>query len=393
MPEAGKVLIFAERILPSTQTFIPAQVNLLHNFAATYTGLLPAEKNFDLGQEPILLRTDRSRVSRVAREVYRWTGLGADYHPRLKDVDANLIHAHFAEGGPAALFLSKRFNLPLIVHLWGGAELMTDARLRSKCYQWPFLTHRRSLWKRTSAFLCCSAYVRRCALKAGFPQDKLVVHYAGLDCKTFTPELLHAEKERELVLFVGRLVEYKGCDYLLRAMQIVQRERPEARLVVIGDGTSRGELEQLARSLKIKCDFLGEMKSPEIRSWLEKARVFCAPSVTMPDGLSEAFGVVFLEAQSMGVPVVSFRHGGIPETMREGVTGLLADERDEIGLAAQLLRYLNDGSFWSDSRRQGMQWVRANFDNAVQVKKLEDIYRRTISGFRSQEFEQLIKSA
>jgi len=393
MSEVDKVIIFAERVLPSTQTFIPAQVNLLHNFVPTYAGLLPAERNFELGQKPILLRTDRSRVSRAVREVYRWTGVGHNYHPHLEKVEANLIHAHFAEGGPAALFLSKRFNLPLILHLWGGAELMTDARLRSKCYQWPFLTHRRSLWKRASAFLCCSEYVRRCALKAGFPQDKLLVHYAGLDCKAFTPELPLTEKDRELVLFVGRLVAYKGCDYLLRAMQIVQRERPGAHLVVIGDGTSRGELEQLAGSLKIKCEFLGEMKSPEIRPWLEKARVFCGPSVTMPDGLSEAFGVVFLEAQSMGVPVVSFRHGGIPETMREGVTGLLADERDVNGLATHLLRYLNDDSFWSDSRRQGMQWVRANFDNAVQVRKLEDIYRRTISSFRREAFEQLIKSA
>jgi colanic acid/amylovoran biosynthesis glycosyltransferase len=393
MPEADKVLIFAERVLPSTQTFIPAQVNLLHNFAPTYAGLLPAQKNFDLGRKPILLRPDRSRVSRVAREVYRWTGVGPDYHPRLKEVDANLIHAHFAEGGPAALFLSKRFNLPLILHLWGGAELMTDANLRSKWYEWPFLAHRRSLWKRASAFLCCSAYVRQRALEAGFPQHKSLVHYAGLDCRAFTPKLPVTEKDPNLVLFVGRLITYKGCDYLIRAMQLVQRERPGARLVVIGDGTSRAELEQLARSLEIRCEFLGEMKSPEIRSWLEKARVFCGPSVTLPDGQSEAFGVVFLEAQSMGVPVVSFRHGGIPETMREGVTGLLADERDVNGLANHLLRYLSDDTFWSDSREQGMQWVRANFDNAVQVAKLEEIYRRTISGFRSEEFEQLIKSA
>jgi colanic acid/amylovoran biosynthesis glycosyltransferase len=393
MPEADKVLIFAERVLPSTQTFIPAQVNLLHNFAPTYAGLLPAQKNFDLGRKPILLRPDRSRVSRVAREVYRWTGVGPDYHPRLKEVDANLIHAHFAEGGPAALFLSKRFNLPLILHLWGGAELMTDANLRSKWYEWPFLAHRRSLWKRASAFLCCSAYVRQRALEAGFPQHKSLVHYAGLDCRAFTPKLPVTEKDPNLVLFVGRLITYKGCDYLIRAMQLVQRERPGARLVVIGDGTSRAELEQLARSLEIRCEFLGEMKSPEIRSWLEKARVFCGPSVTLPDGQSEAFGVVFLEAQSMGVPVVSFRHGGIPETMREGVTGLLADERDVNGLANHLLRYLSADTFWSDSREQGMQWVRANFDNAVQVAKLEEIYRRTISGFRSEEFEQLIKSA
>jgi colanic acid/amylovoran biosynthesis glycosyltransferase len=202
-----------------------------------------------------------------------------------------------------------------------------------------------------------------------------------------------AEKDPELVLFVGRLVEYKGCDYLLRAMEIVQRARPNAHLAVIGDGTARGDLEELAKSLHIKCKFLGEMKSPAIRAWLEKARVFCGPSVTLANGQSEAFGVVFLEAQAMGVPVVSFRHGGIPETMREGVTGLLAGERDLQGLADHLLRYLGDEAFWKDSRLQGMQWVRANFDNGVQVAKLEDIYRRTITGFRAQEFKQLIKSA
>jgi colanic acid/amylovoran biosynthesis glycosyltransferase len=393
MSEVDKVIIFAERVLPSTQTFIVGQVNLLHNFAPTYAGLLPAVKNFDLGQEPILLRPDRSKVSRVAREVYRWTGVGSNYHPHLQRVDANLIHAHFAEGGPPALFLSKRFNLPLILHLWGGAELMTEANLRSKWYEWPFLAHRQSLWKRASAFLCCSEYVRRCAQRAGFPKDKLLVHYTGLDCTAFTPKLPVTGKDPELVLFVGRLIAYKGCDYLLRAMQLVQRQRPGVHLVVIGDGTARGGLEQLAKSLEIKCDFLGEMKSPEIRLWLEKARVFCGPSVTLPDGQSEAFGVVFLEAQSMGVPVVSFRHGGIPETMREGVTGLLAGERDVEGLADHLLRYLIDDEFWSQSREQGMRWVRANFDNAVQVAKLEDIYRRTISGFRSEEFEQSMVSA
>jgi colanic acid/amylovoran biosynthesis glycosyltransferase len=393
MPEAARTIIFAERVLPSTQTFIPAQVNLLHNFAPTYAGLLPAERNLDLGQKPILLRSDRSPVSRVAREFYRWTGVGHNYHPHLQKVDATLIHAHFAEGGPPALFLSKRLNLPLILHLHGGAELMTDANLRSKWYEWPFLAHRRSLWKRASAFLCVSEYVRRCALKAGFPHGKLHVHFAGLDCKAFTPKLPAAEKDPELVLFVGRLIGYKGCDYLLRAMQLVQRQRPGAHLVVIGDGTCRGQLEQLARSLEIECAFLGELKPVELRFWLEKARVFCGPSVTLPDGQSEAFGIVFLEAQSMGVPVVSFRHGGIPETMCEGVTGLLAEEGDVKGLADQLLRYLSDDNFWSQSREQGMRWVRANFDNDVQAVKLEDIYRGAISGFRSEQFEQSMRGA
>ena len=96
---------------------------------------------------------------------------------------------------------------------------MTDANLRSKWYQWPFLAHRRSLWKRASAFLCVSEYVRRRALKAGFPADKTHVHLNGLDCKIFTPKMPVGEKDSNLVLYVGRLIPYKGCDYLIRAMQ------------------------------------------------------------------------------------------------------------------------------------------------------------------------------
>jgi colanic acid/amylovoran biosynthesis glycosyltransferase len=391
--ELGRVIVFTERVLPSTCHFIPTQVDLLRNFAATYAGLVPADKNLELDRVPILLRSDRSAVSRVAREIYRWTGVGGKFHEPLKSLQATLIHAHFAEGGPAALFLSKQLNLPLILHLHGGAELMTDANLRGKLFEWPFLAHRRKLWKRASAFLCVSEYVRERALKAGFPPDKTHVHFNGLDCKTFTPKLPVTERDPDLVLYVGRLIPYKGCDYLIRAMQIVQRDRPGSRLVIIGDGSSRCALQVLAKSLRVNCDFLGELKPAGVRSWLEKARVFCAPSIITDCGQSEAFGVVFLEAQAMGVPVVSFRHGGIPETMREGVTGLLAEEKDVKGLTEQMLRYLEDDKFWSQSREEGMRWVRNNFDNNVQTAKLEEIYRRAITGFLPGNFEQSMRGA
>jgi glycosyltransferase involved in cell wall biosynthesis len=98
--------------------------------------------------------------------------------------------------------------------------------------------------------------------------------------------------------------------------------------------------------------------------------------------MSEAFGNVFTEAQCMGVPVVSFRHGGIPETTQEGVTGLLAPERDFELLAHHLTRYLSDDSFWADSRAEGMKWIRRQFDVRTQTEKLEAIYDRVVQNFQ-----------
>lgn len=267
---------------------------------------------------------------------------------------------------------------------------MPDSELRRHLYQFPFLTYRRQLWQRASLFLCVSNYIREKAMRAGFPEEKLRVQYTGMNCDTFSPTLPPAEKDPNLVLYVGRLVEYKGCDYLLRAMKLVRQQQPEARLVVIGEGTFRASLERLNGELGVGAAFLGEQPQPTVRVWLERARVFCGPSITHKDGMSEAFGNVFSEAQSMGVPVVSFRHGGIPETVRDGITGLLAEERDVEQLAAHLTRYLKDSAFWERSRDEGMRWVREQFDVRTQTAKLEAFYDAAIRGFRPGERIQLV---
>jgi glycosyltransferase involved in cell wall biosynthesis len=376
------VLVFSERILPSTCTFIPLQVSELQRYTAQYVGLIPADRNLALPHEPILLARNRSRSGRCRRELYRWLGVAPRFHASVQRVGSQILHAHFAEGASPAVFMSNRLNLPLILHLRGGAEMMSDTELRGHLYQLPFLAYRRRLWQRASLFLCVSQYIREKAIRAGFPEEKLRVQYTGMNFSSFTPSLPVSEKDANLVLYVGRLVPYKGCDYLLRAMQRVQQLRPQARLVVIGDGFFRASLEQLNRELGVGATFLGEQSQQTIRSWLDRARVFCAPSITHEDGMKEAFGNVFSESQSMGVPVVSFRHGGIPETMRDGVTGLLAPERDVEQLAAHLTRYLEDNAFWMQSREEGMRWVRQQFDVRTQTAKLEAIYDSVIRHFR-----------
>jgi colanic acid/amylovoran biosynthesis glycosyltransferase len=377
------VLVFSERMLPTTCTFIPLQVNELQRYSARYVGLIPSsDGNLPLPQEPILLSKHRTRFARCRRELYRWSGVAPHFHARVRQVGSRLVHAHFAEGASPAIFLSNRLDLPLIMHLRGGAELMPDSELRGHLYELPYLAYRRQLWQRASLFLCVSNYIREKAVRAGFPEEKLRVQYTGMNFSAFTPSLPVSEKDPNMVLYVGRLIPYKGCDYLLRAMQMVRRRRPKAHLVVIGDGHFRASLEKLNAELGVGATFLGEHPQSTIRHWLERARVFCAPSVTVEGGMSEAFGNVFSEAQSMGVPVVSFRHGGIPETMHEGVTGLLAPERDVEQLAAHLTRYLEDYTFWAQSREEAMRWVRQQFDVRTQTAKLESLYDSVIRQFR-----------
>ena len=376
------VIVFAERMLPSTQTFIPLQVDHYQRYTPTYVGLIPPDRGYPMKCEPIRLAGDRTRRSRVRRELYRWTGIAPGFHAEVKNTKPHLVHAHFAEGTSAALFLSRQLGIPLLLHLRGGAELLPDAELRRHLFQLPFLAYRRQLWRRASLFLCVSQYIREKALRAGFPEEKLRVHYTGVNCRSFSPSLSTSEVNPHRVLYVGRLVPYKGCDYLLRAMQKVQLSIPAARLIIIGDGEFRDKLESLNRDLRVKAEFLGEQDQATIRWWQERSRVFCGPSVTLADGMSEAFGNVFSEAQAMGLPVVSFHHGGIPETMREGVTGLLAPERDYERLASHLLRFLVDDAFWLLAREQSIAWVRQAFDVRSQTEKLEALYDAVLQQFR-----------
>lgn len=373
-----RVLVFAEKILPRGQTFIPITVNALKRFQATYIGLTPVEPSAELSAPPILLTNGRGLLARIHKELYRLTAFAPQFYKRAAQENASLLHVHFAEGACAAVSLSRHLGIPFVMHLRGGAELYPDSALRKKLFEWSYLLWRRRLWNECSRFLCVSKYIRDKALAAGFPEDKLQVHYTGIEFSRFTPSDPPIERDRNMVLYVGRIVRYKGADHLVRAMSILRQQQPAAHLTIIGDGWFRPEVEALANELGVPCTFLGDRPPSVVREYMERARVFCAPSITLEDGMSEAFGNVFTEAQAMRLPVVAYRHGGIVETMLDGETGLLADERDIPTLAANLSRLLTDDALWSSFSQRGAAWVRQEFDVHLQTAKLEDLYEAVI---------------
>jgi glycosyltransferase involved in cell wall biosynthesis len=290
-------------------------------------------------------------------------------------VRASLIHAHFASGGRSALPIARRLRIPLVVTLHGSdVTTRIDFRQRYK-----------DLWEKASLFVCVSEFIRRRAAAAGFPEEKLRVLYIGIDHSVF--QLQQEPKNRDLVLFVGRLVEKKGCSFMLQAIAKVQRSYPSVKAIVIGDGPLRRSLEELAKQLNISCQFLGSQPAAVVRQWLAAARMFCAPSVTASNGDSEGLGMVFAEAQAVGTPVVSFRHGGIPEIVLDGRTGLLAPESDSDALALHILRLLEDEHFWRGCVDHGIAWVRSQFDLKFQTGQLEQVYADVCQSTRDDDPE------
>ncbi len=276
--------------------------------------------------------------------------------------------------------LAKALRVPLVVTFHGYEATMRDEyAARSFYLHRRYLRRRAELARDGALFVAVSRFIRDRLVTQGFPADRTVTQHIGIDVDQFLPD--PAVERANIVLFVGRFDVLKGGEFAIRAMAEVGRAVPDTELVLIGDGPARAALEALAAQLGLRCRFLGFQPQAAIKAWLNRARILCVPSITIETGQAEAFGLVFLEAQAMGVPVVSFASGGIPEAVAHGATGFLARERDWQALAGFMVRLLSEPGLWPAMSRAGQERVRSSFDLRSLTRGLEDLYRLALREF------------
>jgi glycosyltransferase involved in cell wall biosynthesis len=174
-----------------------------------------------------------------------------------------------------------------------------------------------------------------------------------------------------VVLFIGRLVAEKGCDVLLRAMV----DLPRAQLRILGDGPDREHLEILCRRLGVdgRTSFLGWQPPGEVNRHLSEARV-----LALPARWPEPFGLVVLEAYSVGCPVVASAIGGLLDNVRDRQTGLSVPPGDAHALARALDEVLDDPVFAARLGRAGNQLVRVEYALGAHLEGLAEIYSRSV---------------
>ena len=379
-------LIFRERLLAPSETFIIEQAKALRGYLPVLVGLRRSKHSLNHPLPEILLRDGHGPVDQLAASLFRKFPIGRAFFRKLRATRPSIIHAHFAIDAMQALPMARKLDLPLIVSLHGFDVTSNDRALGTSFAGRHFLENRDRLFREATAFICVSRFIRDAARKAGFPESKLRVHYTGIDCQRFRPA--NIQRDPKLILFVGRLVEKKGCEFLLRAMAILRQHDPDARVEIIGDGPLRGQLEAQAASLSLRVSFRGVQTPEEVLRSMSRARVLCNPSVTAASGDMEGFGMVFAEAQAVGTPVVSFSHGAIPEVVDHGHTGLLCPEANVPALAKSLQKLLLDDQLWSSLSRRAPEWVMEHFDIKKQTESLEALYDECVANHRSSRLPQ-----
>jgi phosphatidylinositol alpha-1,6-mannosyltransferase len=216
----------------------------------------------------------------------------------------------------------------------------------------------------------------------GLHPEQVAVLHPGVDTDRFRPAERDPEArsrlgwgDRPVVLTVGRLQKRKGHDHLILALRAVRRAVPDVLYAVLGDGEERAALEDLVRreGLTGHVQFLGERPDGDLVACYQQCDLFVLPNRQVGQDI-EGFGMVLVEAQACGKPVIAGRSGGTAETMNAAETGLLVAAEEPEPLADVLTELLRDAPRRAAMGRAARQWAVERFDWGPLTRRAEQLF-------------------
>lgn len=224
--------------------------------------------------------------------------------------------------------------------------------------------------KSADAVVAVSRFTERAlAEQMGVSPEQICLIENGVDTRRFSPgpddpalRERYGLQGRRVVVAVGRLVPRKGFDKTIEAWERVCKAQPDAHLLIVGDGPQRTELQALAAASGAAdhITFAGSVSDAELLAAYRSASLFVMPNRTMPDGDTEGFGLVFLEANACGRAVVGGRAGGAVEAVRDGVSGLLVNGESVEEIGEAIIRILADDALRHALEAGALRHAQAN---------------------------------
>ena len=293
----------------------------------------------------------------------------------------DVVHTHTAKAGFIGRISAKLAGTPLVLHTPHGHDFYG--------YFGTLASRTIILLERFAALFADRITVLTNTEKADMIKyhicaaSKISVVYSGIDFPLFEKLNVNAAKKRSELLLkpedlvvgvVGRLESIKGLEYFIASIPIISREVPQAKFLIVGEGSLGNELAERVKDLNItdKVLFTGWREDiPEILSIID---------ILVLASLNEAVGRVILEAGAVGKPAVATEVGGVPEIIKNNETGVLIPPMDPAAMAQAVITLLKDEPKRVEMGRCAKEWVRNNFNDKSMVEKIESIYRGKVNG-------------
>src|SRR6478609_6397617 len=281
----------------------------------------------------------------------------------LSKTRARLLHIYFGYIGVHLLPLIGAWKHPSIVS-FHGADVLVDMNKR---------TYREATLQMLDAVtlvLVRSESLRRAVVDLGCDPEKIEIQRTGIPLEEFPFRARAIPKNGEWQFVqAGRLIEKKGLPVTLRAFSTFLKQHPNATLTIAGEGPLLPDLEKFVRELGVtdRVSFTGFISQEKLREIYYRSHIFLHPSQTGRDGNQEGIPNSMLEAMATGLPVFATEHGGIPEAIENGVSGVLVPERDDEALSRAMLNAAQDPGLLSRIGRMGADAVRKKFGRQQQA--------------------------
>src|SRR6184192_1927405 len=282
------------------------------------------------------------------------------------------VHVHFANrAAHTAVFLKEISGIPFSVTAHGQdfmKDLGNDDLLREICA--------------AAEFVAAETDYSRDLLRQRCPNSAGKIHrvYNGMDLTRFSsPNEEVSINQVPRIISIGRLVAFKGFEYLIDACADLARRSLDFNCEIIGDGPLRGDLEARIRRLKLsdRVHLLGSLSQGAVLEKLRSADIFALASVIDNQAASDVFPTVIIEAMAAARPVVSTRLAGIPESVVDGETGLLVSPEDTMALSEALGRLMEDAKLRLHYGRAGRARIEQHFRIEHTVRPLIELLQRT----------------
>lgn len=283
---------------------------------------------------------------------------------------ADVMHVYFGHTGVHLLPFLRRWARPSIVSFHG---MDVQTRDHDPAYE----RRLRDLLQTTTLVLARSFSLQDRLLALGCPKEKLRINRTGIPLDQFA-FVERQEPNGSAWHFVQacRLIEKKGLDDAIHAFARFAKDKPLAKFTIAGEGPLLGPLEKLRDDLGLtrQISFAGFLKGTDLCRLYHGAHIFIHPSRLTSDQNQEGIPNSMLEAMATGLPVLATQHGGIPEAVRNGTTGILVAERDRDALHEAMVRLTREPGLWSRMGAAASADIRESFESGAQIARLEDIY-------------------